>query len=295
MAASISAASPDGGAAARGAFPTRKAATRPAEDEQHRKNLKVSKCSLNKRAGVPMRQRSARLSGADRKGAILAAAAPVVARLGRFGATTKVIAKAAGVSEALLYKHFPAKEALYEQLERHCIDASAVGASLLAEAEPSTATLVMGVAVLVQAVFPGIGAKQSHDDTKRLVTSSLLDDGRFAKAFLDRHVKPSIELLADCFRAARLAGDVEEGARAGNAELWFVHHLANTLHLISLPDEDAVDYGMSREDLTVAAVLFLLRGLGLKQSAIDRHYDPETLRTVILQMVQEQPCNRSSR
>ncbi len=234
-----------------------------------------------------MSQQSRRLAATDRKEAIVAAAIPVFARLGRAGATTKIIAQAAGVSEALLYRHFPAKDALYAQLERHCVDANAVGNRLLDGAVPSTATLVMGVAVLVQAVFPGIGSADSHDDTKRLVTSSLLNDGQFAKAFLDRNVRPWIDLFADCLEAARAAGDLEEDAHAGKAELWFVHHLPNTLHLVSLSGGNVVDYGISREELTASTVLFLLRGLGLKEAAIDRHYDPGKLNSIIAQTVQD--------
>lgn len=230
---------------------------------------------------------SSKLAAIDRKDAIVAAAIPVFARLGRAGATTKIIAQAAGVSEALLYKHFPAKDALYAHLEHHCVEANAVGTHLLDSATPSTATLVMGVAVLVQAVFPGIGRAEAHDDTKRLVTASLLDDGQFAKAFLDRNVRPWIDLFADCLEAARAAGDVEDGAHAGKAELWFVHHLANTLHLVSLSGGSVVDYGLSREELTASSILFLLRGLGLKEAAIDRHYDPGKLNAVIAHTIKD--------
>lgn len=187
------------------------------------------------------------------------------------------------MSEALLFRHFPSKDALYAQLERHCVDAQAVGRHLLEGTAPSTSTLIMGVAVLVQAVFPGIGEKEAHDDTKRLVTASLLDDGKFAKAFIDRHVRPWIDLFADCLEAARTAGDLEDGVGSGRAELWFVHHLANTLHLIVLSEGEVVDYGMSRDEVTASAVLFLLRGLGVKEAAIDRHYDPGKLNSIITQ------------
>ena len=234
-----------------------------------------------------MRQRSRRLPAIDRREAILAAATPIFARLGRAGATTKAVADAAGVSEALLFKHFVTKDALYAQLERHCVAANAVGSHLLDRATPSTATLVMGVAVLVQAVFPGIGNTQAHDDTKRLVTASLLDDGQFATAFLDRHVQPWVDLFADCLEAAREAGDLEDGAHAGKAELWFAHHLANTLHLVSLSGAAVVNYGMNREDLTASAVLFLLRGLGLRQAAINRYYHPGKLNGLIAQALQD--------
>ena len=145
----------------------------------------------------------------------------------------------------------------------------------------------MGVAVLVQAVFSGIGPAESHDDTKRLVTSSLLDDGQFAKAFLDRNVRPWIDLFAHCLEAARVVGDAEEGTHAGKAELWFVHHLANTLHLVSLSGGNVVDCGIGREELAASTVLFLLRGLGLKEAAIDRHYDPGKLNSIIAQTTQD--------
>ncbi|WP_263384604.1 TetR/AcrR family transcriptional regulator [Granulicella arctica] len=230
---------------------------------------------------------NSKLPAADRRQAIMTAAAPVFARLGRSGTTTKDLAKAAGVSEALLYRHFPGKDALYAELESHCVEANALGVSLIEGATPSTATLVMGVAVLVQAVFPGIGARQSHEDTKRLVTSSLVGDGRFAKAFLDRHVKPWVGLFEKSLDAARAAGDVEEGISTGKAEIWFVHHLANTLHLIRLPENDVVDYGMTQERLTESAVRFLLRGLGLKNTAINRHYDPKELKSILARIGQE--------
>ena len=233
-----------------------------------------------------MRQRTRRLPATDRRDAILTAATPILARLGRAGATSKVIADAAGVSEALLFKHFATKDALYTQLERHCVDAQAVGTSLLDGAPPSTATLVMGVAVLVQAVFPGIGDANAHDDTKRLVTASFLDDGRFAAAFLDRHVRPWVDLCARSLGVARTAGDLEDGAHATKAELWFVHHLANTLHLVSLSGADVVNYGMTREELTASTVSFLLRGLGLRQAAIDRHYDPAKINSIIAQVME---------
>lgn len=234
-----------------------------------------------------MRPRSRRLPAADRKQAILTAAAPVFARLGQAGATTKDIAKAAGISEALLYKHFPGKGALYAELESHCVEANAVGRHLFDEATPSTATLVMGVAVLVQAVFPGIGALQSHAETKGLITSSLLGDGRFAKAFLDRHVKPWVGFFEKSLQAASAVGDVEEGVHPGKAEIWFVHHLAHTLHLVSLPGDDVVDYGMTQEELIESTVRFLLRGLGLRNAAIDRHYDPQELKNILARVRQE--------
>jgi AcrR family transcriptional regulator len=228
-----------------------------------------------------------KLPAADRKQSILAAAAPVFARLGRAGATTKEIAEAAGISEALLYRHFSGKDALYTELENHCVEASAVGHSLLDREMPSTSTLVIGVSVLVRAVFTGIGEQRSHENTKRLVTNSLLSDGRFAKIFLEKHVKPWIDFFEKSLQAARKAGDLEDGANTGMAEVWFVHHLAHTLHLVSLAESQVIEYNMTQEQLAERATRFLLRGLGLRNKAIDRYYDQEKINNAIKQQIKD--------
>src|SRR6186997_1946463 len=57
--------------------------------------------------------RPPRSTSQQRQAGLIAAAASLFAANGFTGTTTKEIAKAAGVSEALLFKHFPAKHALY--------------------------------------------------------------------------------------------------------------------------------------------------------------------------------------
>lgn len=54
-----------------------------------------------------------RTSGPERHASLISAAASLFAANGFKGATTKEIAKSAGVSEALLFKYFPTKRALY--------------------------------------------------------------------------------------------------------------------------------------------------------------------------------------
>ncbi len=59
------------------------------------------------------RHQSSRTSGHERQASLISAATSLFAANGFTGTTTKQIAKAAGVSEALLFKHFPTKHALY--------------------------------------------------------------------------------------------------------------------------------------------------------------------------------------
>src|SRR5437660_3190305 len=59
-----------------------------------------------------------RLDNEGRRKGIVEAAMPLFARKGFAGTTTKEIAEAAHVSEALVFKHFPSKAALYEEILR---------------------------------------------------------------------------------------------------------------------------------------------------------------------------------
>jgi hypothetical protein len=47
------------------------------------------------------------------------------------------------------------------------------------------------------------------------------------------------------------------------------------LHL--LPETPVVDYGVSRKKLVGQAVWFTLRGMGVREEAIQRYYTPKTL------------------
>src|SRR5258708_9893038 len=63
---------------------------------------------------------TAKLSGEERRAAIVKAVRGVFARKGFHGTTTRELAEAAGVSEALPFKHFPNKEALYSAMVLSC-------------------------------------------------------------------------------------------------------------------------------------------------------------------------------
>jgi AcrR family transcriptional regulator len=68
--------------------------------------------------GPPEPVRRPRMSGEDRRRALLAAARAEFARHGFHGAGTAAIARAAGCSEAILYRHFRSKRALLAEVLR---------------------------------------------------------------------------------------------------------------------------------------------------------------------------------
>ena len=83
-----------------------------------------------------------RLTGPERREAIIAAVRGVFAEKGFHGTTTRALAQAAGVSEALLFKHFPSKEALYSAVLRSVFSAEQdrPQARALMDLTPSTST-----------------------------------------------------------------------------------------------------------------------------------------------------------
>ena len=65
-----------------------------------------------------------RLKGAERQEQILQAAIEVFSQNGFRGTTLRQLAHQAGVSEAMIYYHFPSKEALYDAILKKKIEAS---------------------------------------------------------------------------------------------------------------------------------------------------------------------------
>ena len=85
-----------------------------------------------------------RLTRDTRRQQILDRALPLFARHGFASTTTKSIADAAGISEALLFKHFPTKSAVYAAMLADVCEADP-GLTRLRALPPSTETLVMFV------------------------------------------------------------------------------------------------------------------------------------------------------
>src|SRR5580704_5452306 len=90
--------------------------------------------------------KKARLTAEQRKTAIVKAALPLFARKGYAATTTRELARASGVSEPLLYKHFPSKEALYQEIQNFCCNgnerSSRKTLERLSDLEPSGSSLV---------------------------------------------------------------------------------------------------------------------------------------------------------
>jgi len=215
-----------------------------------------------------------RLSGTERRAGIINAAQRAFAEKGFRGTTTKELAAAAGVSEALLFKHFPSKEALHRAMLDHCLSSEAGREyqRLLALA-PSTAALAVLLHFMAEKIILGDDVvKNVH----QLILRSMAEDNAFVKLMFKDVEHELILTLSRCVKAARLAGDLHEGIELRDAE-WFVQHQILMVSFMHLAKTPLVKYRTSPPQRVKETVLFLLRGLGVREEAIRRVYNPKAL------------------
>lgn len=199
---------------------------------------------------------------------IIEAALPLFASQGLRGATTRQIAQAAGVSEALLYQHFPSKDALYRAVQARCGALATEVGERLERMHAGTDFLVYVVRLMTAEMSKGYGTDIS-EQIKRLLLASLLGDGSFARDFVQGQLAPWTGTLEESLRIARERDEVVEGPLSGTTAFWFVHHLTTMLGVMALPSAPVVDYGVRREELLEQSTWFLLRGLGFRDAVIE--------------------------
>ena len=116
-----------------------------------------------------------RMSGEARKLDITIAARGAFAQKGFYGTSMRDIAKAADVSEALIYRHFSSKEALYKEIYFYIDSQLGVLVTFFKSQEPSTETLIKIVYALTNMIMtemPNLSREQKIFE--RLLVYSLL-------------------------------------------------------------------------------------------------------------------------
>jgi AcrR family transcriptional regulator len=224
-----------------------------------------------------------KLSSEERRADIIRAVRRVFAEKGFHGTTTRALADQAGVSEALLFKHFPSKEALYSAMQLSCCNAhDPERMDRIKALEPSTSTLVVIVHFMVTNSF-GKGPNNNEDAAihHRLMLRSMMEDGEFARLFFARTLPCWIDKVEECLTASIAAGEAVSGPVVPSLGAMFTRHLAKTIMLSLLPENPIIDYGMPREKVAEQAVWFTLRGMGVTDEAIKRYYNPKALGVLI--------------
>src|SRR5437899_7722995 len=127
-----------------------------------------------------------RLDSDERRQAIVDAAVPLFARKGFAGTTTRELAEAGGISEALLFRHFASKELLYREILQKVGCQGDPVLEQLATLPATTATLVGMVRFMVRRFVAGSDADRADLDPRlRLILHSCLEAGDYAHEFFN--------------------------------------------------------------------------------------------------------------
>jgi AcrR family transcriptional regulator len=211
-----------------------------------------------------------RLTAKLRKDSIAQSALPLFARKGLHGVTTIELAESCGVSEALIFRHFPTKAALFNEMLQRYSDFIEPVSLRVDSLPPSTEALVR----LVFNFMNQIVIKESTKGYQimRLFYRSFVDDGEFAAQFLrSKRLRAIRASFAASLSEARKSGDALPLATDPENLFWFLQHTASMACLIRLPAKRAMRYkgplGMAVEDM----VRYALRGIGLTEQALERY------------------------
>jgi AcrR family transcriptional regulator len=211
-----------------------------------------------------------RMTSDLRRQLILGAAKRCFARNGFAGTTTKSVAQAAAISEALLFKHFPSKAALYAEILAEECEADPDLVHLLGQ-EPSTAALVELTRNMVRYFLEiANGPDEQEAQRLRLMVTSHLEDGEFARLLYEKIGNLIGPMFAASVESAVAAGDATRIVGDPLNLFWFAHHTALMATLTRLPTAPCLAYG-SADDLERQLCEFLLRGIGLSDAAIAAH------------------------
>jgi TetR/AcrR family transcriptional regulator, transcriptional repressor of aconitase len=211
-----------------------------------------------------------RLDNEERRKGIVEAAMPLFARKGFAGTTTKEIAEAARVSEALVFKHFPSKAALYEEILRlGCLGDPGLGH--LKSLPASTASLVAIVHFMLRHFVLNAGVPGEMDTRQRLMLNSYLEDGEYARQVFEWVIGNVFPKIEECLRAAEAAGDLEASPISLRNRFLFGQHVAAMMAGVRLSGRCAVPYEGDAEGVIAEAAWFILRGFGVTPAAIEAH------------------------
>jgi len=202
-----------------------------------------------------------RMAADERRLQIAQVAMRLFSERGFSGTTTKEIAQAAGVSEAIIFRHFATKEDLYTAIIDYKGCAGLGASPVAAESEhPVVEQVCHSVAEAMErgddrAVFEGVALSmlehhQSDPDFLRLLMYLALENHSLGQVFWDKNVRVLYEFLGGYVRRRQREGafrDVDPYAAVRVFLGSVIHHsLVNLLwdkdparRLLNVPNEEA--------------------------------------------------------
>jgi AcrR family transcriptional regulator len=149
-----------------------------------------------------------RMAGEERRLQILRIAVSLFSQRGFRGTTTKEIAHAAGISEAMVFRHFATKEELYAAILDH--KACTVGLEDPCELVSDAVRLKDDRAVFETLAYTALVQHENDMEFMRLLLHSALEGHQLAQMFWDRNVLKIYEFLGSYIRERQSDGVFRE-------------------------------------------------------------------------------------
>ena len=203
---------------------------------------------------------SARMAGEERRLQILAVAVSLFSQKGFRGTTTKEIAQAAGVSEAMVFRHFATKQELYSAILDH--KACASGRFDPAEMAADPIERKDDRAVFESLALGALNHHENDPEFQRLLLHSALEKHELAQMFFDTIVRHVYDFLGNYIRVRQRDGAFIEIDPAIVVRCFIgmvMHHSLNN----NLWDPDRRLLNISNESAAKLFTDILLKGITL--------------------------------
>ena len=202
---------------------------------------------------------SSRMSGDERRKQILRVAIQLFSQCGFSGTTTKEIARAAGVSEAMVFRHYATKQELYDAILDHkaCeggnLDPFAWAHEAMAKKDDEE--------LFYQLMLNAFNHHERDTDFMRLLFHSALEGHELAEMFVKQNLMPLYEFLGEYISERQKDGAIRKDIKPRIIIRAFVgmmihHSLNNTLW-----DKNRRILDISNEEAARAFTEILLGGI----------------------------------
>lgn len=214
------------------------------------------------------------MSAGARRLEIIKAARRAFAKHGFYGTTTKALAREAGVSEALLFKHFSTKDDIYKaMLEDWWPDRGDHPFEFPVPEMRASKQLTFVVFVMAWKV---IGAPFRNEDEmvvkNHLMIQSLLSDGHFAQLVHDNLPKSGSDQIAALLQQSVEDGDANSSPYPCDLALMFAANMQAAVQLFVQHDQRVCFHEqMPLDQLLRHFTWFVLRGMGIRDEVIERN------------------------
>jgi len=187
------------------------------------------------------------MSGDERRKQILRVAIRLFSERGFSGTTTKEIAKAAGVSEAMVFRHYATKDELYHAI----LDHKACEGGELDPFEWSKEAMAKkdDAGLFYQLMLNALNHHDKDTDFMRLLFHSALEGHKLAEIFVRENIMPLYDFLGEYIARRQKEGAIRKDIKPRVIIRAFVgmmihHSLNNTLwdkkrRLLDISNEEA--------------------------------------------------------